>query len=532
MTDQTVLATRADRRLVASEATRVTFFEDRAEVQRKAACEVPAGVSWVAIAGVTVALDDPSLVASVQGDRARVTAARVVRRVREESGATEAEVAAMEADMRVARVRAFEADRALDRSRSALERARALEATWIDAVKQVPSGGDDLGAMAGRWRASWDSFDKGVSRLLDEVSTRARALDAARLDLGRAEARHAHGRQVHPRHEAVVEVQVEAREACTVEVVLVYRTPCALWRPEHLFRLVARPEGGHDLVVRTWATAWQSTGEAWHKVACRFSTARPAQSAAAPLVTDDVLVLRRKSDHERRTVTVEAREQAVAVAGLQRGVRAVEEMPGVEDGGEALWFEASRPATIPSDGAPARVEVSSVTVPCEVDRVAFPERTVAVHVRATATLTGESALLAGPVVVARGSEVVGRGRTGYIGRGEPFEAGFGVDDGLRVRRHVDERRETTAVLGTQKVTRTVRLYVSNLSGEARRVTVTERVPVSEVKDVEVALTQLGGARHDAKDGFLKWELDVAPRGTHELSFVYRIEAASKVALPF
>jgi hypothetical protein len=31
---------------------------------------------------------------------------------------------------------------------------------------------------------------------------------------------------------------------------------------------------------------------------------------------------------------------------------------------------------------------------------------------------------------------------------------------------------------------------------------------------------------------LKWELDVAPRGTHELSFVYRIEAASKVALPF
>ncbi len=47
---------------------RVTFFEDRAEVVRRATCAVPGGVSWVAVAGVTPALDDPSLVAGVVGD--------------------------------------------------------------------------------------------------------------------------------------------------------------------------------------------------------------------------------------------------------------------------------------------------------------------------------------------------------------------------------------------------------------------------------------------------------------------------------
>ncbi len=529
MTD---LTRRPERLAVPSEATRVTFFEDRAEVQRKARCEVPAGVSWVAVSGVTVTLDDPSLVASITGDRARVIAARVVRRVRSEPAADETERASLKADLLAARKRAFEAERAVDRARAALERARALEAAWIDAVKRVPRGDGDPASTVGRWRSSWDRLDVSVRARLDEVAARQRALDDARLDLARAEARSTQGSLVHQRYEAVVEAQVEAREAHEATLELVYRTPCALWRPEHLCRLTKRDDGAHDLSVRTWATAWQATGEAWEGVVCRFSTARPAQSASAPVVTDDVLVLRKKTDHERRVVTVEAREQSVAVAGLQRGVRAVEEMPGVEDGGEPLWFEASRPANIPSDGAPVRVEVASATVPCEVDRVAFPERTMAVHVRATATLAGAHPLLAGPVVVARGSEVVGRGRVGFVGRGEPFEAGFGVDDGLRVRRHVDEKRETSSVIGTQKVTRTVRLYVSNLSGDARRVTITERVPVSEVKDVEVAVTQLGGARHDAKDGFLRWDLDVSPRGTHELSFVYRIEASSKVSLPF
>ncbi|MDP3220254.1 MAG: DUF4140 domain-containing protein, partial [Deltaproteobacteria bacterium] len=66
---------------VSSEAVRVTLFEDRAEVVRRATCAVPAGVSWVAVAGVTPALDDPSLVAGVVGDGARVIATRVVRAI-------------------------------------------------------------------------------------------------------------------------------------------------------------------------------------------------------------------------------------------------------------------------------------------------------------------------------------------------------------------------------------------------------------------------------------------------------------------
>lgn len=515
---------------VVSKATHVTFFEDRAEVQRVARVDVPAGISWVRITGVTVVLDDTTLVVSAVGNRARVLGAHAVRRVRQVPAASAAELDAFERDHRAAERHCTEAEAAFQRADASWQRVCALQGAWIEAVQRVPAGGSEPSATMMRWREAWDAIDRSATVALDRRHEAGLVLDEAREDLARATLRLTEGRRMHPRHEAVVDVQVEAYEAHLCELVMVYRTPCALWRPEHFCRLVERYDGSYELTVRTAATVWQATGEDWSSVQCRFSTARPAQAATVPLLSDDVLYARRKGEFERRTVTVEAREQTVVLAGVG-GARRVDEMPGVDDGGEPQWFSAPSPATVPSDGGPVRVELFEARMLCEVDRVAFPERAEAVHLRATATLTAPAPLLAGPVVLSRGTELVGRGRVGYIGRGEPFELGFGIDDGLRVRRRVDEYREVTAVMGTQKVTRTVKVYVSNLGGDARRLTVVERVPVSELKEVEVVVVSAGGARHDVRDGFLRWSVLIAPRGTHEIAFTYRIEAPAKVALP-
>jgi hypothetical protein len=302
-------------------------------------------------------------------------------------------------------------------------------------------------------------------------------------------------------------------------------------------------------VWKTHATVWQRTGEEWRDVHCRFSTARPTSAASPPLLGDDVLFLQRKQ--EKATI-VEAREQTIAAAGLDRGARAVQEMPGVEDGGEPLSFEAPRPVTIPSDGQPFRVELSERRMPCTVDLVAHPERGEAAHVRATATLTGGGPILAGPLRLARGNSIaepsgarrdasgealpsrmrevfVGRGKIAFIAEGEPFEVGFGVDDGLRVKRRVDEERDTTPVIGTQKWKRTLKLYLSNLGGEARRLNVVERIPVSEIADVEIDVLDPGGAQID-KDGFARFDVELAANATRELTLVYKVEAAAKVRL--
>ncbi|KYG07838.1 hypothetical protein BE21_27055 [Sorangium cellulosum] len=141
-------------------------------------------------------------------------------------------------------------------------------------------------------------------------------------------------------------------------------------------------------------------------------------------------------------------------------------------------------------------------------------------------------LLAGPVKVARGGSLIGRARLDFVGAGEPFELGFGVDDAVRVRRTVDEEQDTSAITGSRKIRRRVKLSLSNLSSDVKRVLVTERIPVSEVADVEIALGEAPGWALDAEDGFLRGRVELPPKGLKTMSFSYELRAAASVVLPF
>jgi uncharacterized protein (TIGR02231 family) len=530
---QAGLAEGEDLKAVPSRAGQVTLFEDRAEVVRTATATAPAGTSWIAVGGVSPFVDERSVQARVVGSGARVLSARVLWRAHREAALGREAIDALRDEARRARKGVEASGRAIERAGRAEARASDLLAKWAAAVAVVPKGAakpDVLNA----WRSALEALERDLAAASVDAAEARREKMHATDELERANERLHEGSRENPRFEAVVEVQIEGQateaEARSIEVEIKYRVPCALWRPEHLTRLVQTPEGGDAVEIVTWATAWQRTGEDWSSVRARFSTARPAQSATPPVIADDVLLARKKTDQERRQVRVEARDQAIVLAGLERGARALDEMPGVEDGGEPLTLEPSHRVSLASNGRPLRVEVSRRTLPAKIDRVLFPEIATAAHLRATLTLSTGGPLLAGPVRVARGKSLVGRSKVGYVGSGEPFELGFGADDGVRVRRAQDEERDT-AILGAQRLRRTVRVYLSNLSGESRRAVVTERIPVSEIDDVEIAIIDATGWQID-QDGFARMEVSLGARATQTLKLVYEIKASSKVLMPF
>ncbi len=517
----------------ASRALRVTLFEDRAEVTRSAEVDVGVGASWVAVGGVSPFVDERSVQIKAAGDGVRVLSARVRFHTHLEAALGREAIAALEVEERAAQRRVSEVSDAQARADLALTRALTLAASWDKLVAESPRGASAEAAI-GSIREAIAAVDRSAAEALADAAAGREAALTARDDHRRAHDRLVAGRVEQPRHEARIEVQLSSAEARAVPIELTYRVPCALWRPEHLVRLAAAaPASGSTapLEIVTFATAWQRTGEVWDEVDVHFSTARPARDATPPTITDDVLIQRRKSDQERRRIEVDLREQAVMVAGLDRGVNAVDEMPGVDDGGEPLLLSPSEKVSIASDGRPLRIEVGRLTVEATIDRVLFPELARVAHLRATATLTRGGPLLAGPVRIARGQSLVGRARLDFVGKGEPFEVGLGTDDGVRVRRSQTDQRETTPVTGTQKIKRAVKVFLSNLSGEARRVLVTERLPVSEIDDVEITLTTAGGFRNEGKDGFLQREVDLPANATKTLEIAYELRASSKVVLP-
>jgi uncharacterized protein (TIGR02231 family) len=505
-------------------ARKVTLFEDRAEVVRTSTVTLGAGNQRVRISGVTLLVDDRSLqVRLADTAAAEVLAAKIVRR---RVPALDDDARELDAAVTDARAAQRAAAQAVGRINATLARSRALLDTWLEGVTRVPTmspearkhwalAGERLleggaAAAAQTAQAGWEA-----SQSREEVTLAQKRLDAARY--------------VSSEYVAEVEVQLDVAQPIELELEITYRTPAALWRPEHLLRL-AKTDEGHVLEWTTMATSWQITGEDWAGVEALYSTARPASAANAPRLRDDVLRTRRKSDEERKQVQVESRDMSVETARAHGGGAA--EMMGVDDGGTPVLLEAPAPVDLPSTGEPHRVRVGEQRLPVTVRRVLYPELGAVAHYAARGVLSGGQCMLAGPAHIARGGSFVGRTRVDFIAAGESFELGFGPDDGVRVRRRLKNERERTPVLGTQTVSRRVFVFVSNLSDDARELHVVERVPVSEIDAVKVRVTHAEGWDWEERDGFLSRELRLEAHETAELELAWEIRAGSDVVLPF
>ncbi len=510
---------------IESRADEVTFFEDRAQVRRLAELDLEAGQQDISVEGITLLVDDTTLVARIRPvdgeSAARVLTSSVRRRMRTVPVASEDEIETLREEHEEARIALEEAQAALGRSDNERERLIGLEQSLLRAMYPVPTGehvsGDDWRAAFDRLTGELDVVDERYAEAVESVADCRRAESRARLLLEQAQ-------KEQPEVEATAEVQVEVGEAGTYVVELEYYTPCALWRPSHIARLNGDRT---SIAFQMIGTVWQQTGEVWNNVKCRFSTARPTQAAEAPLLQEDVLRARPKTDEERRVVQVEARDVDIASTGSERGGQA-DEMPGVDDGGEPLTLEASERVAIPSTGEPFRVEVSEYEAACETGLVAYPERSSVPFLRARGVWNHDVPVLAGPVVVMRGNEYAGRSRIDFVPPGERFEIGFGVDAGISLHRSLDDEHKTTAVTGKNILHRTIKVFVSNLSDEKRYLNVLERVPVSELE--EVTVKNIEADVPPDEDGFVEFALELSPREvrTHEIR--YRVEYGSKVRL--
>lgn len=501
----------------------VRFFEDRAEVTRQAQVRLTEERQWVRVSGVTPLVDDRSVQSGAKG--ARVLAARVHRRMIRARELARAEIEKVEAEAARLESRLETLRQVVSRHEKRLRYQGELFESWTAGIARIPRFSAE--APLESWTTAYNDL---MAAEKDELAHWIQVqLEIGKLEAEQVELQHRRdslGAQP-PRLEAGIEVLLEGAPGADIEVTVTYRTAAALWRPEHLARLdfdAARNTG--KVTLQTFATVWQRTGEDWDQVEASFSTARPAQAGSPPLLSDDVLTKRKKTPEEKKKVVVEMREQTIAVARAPQAF----DMPGVDDGGEPLEFSARDKVRLPGTGRPLRVEIAKVELEAEVSRVLMAERAPVAHLRARCVNRGKVPLLAGPVQVARGPSLVGRSRLDFVGQGENFELGFGPEDGVRCRRSLEEKRESTMLTGSQTVTREVTLYLSNLGDQAKSLEIIERVPVSEIEGLEVRQAEPREWAAD-KDGMMKRLMTLEPHGTKELKYRYEIRARSNVELP-
>lgn len=513
--------------------TQVTLLEDRAYVVREDSVELPAGCSTLRLPDVTPILADKTVTGRILDSKspARVLDVQVVRVHRLPSEADPASWKEIQATLDRCQHEStrLKADRTvLD---GELASVRKLTSQLLEEMAQDVTWGR---ADAPEWERRLRSQEEWEVKLQDQRLE----LDAALAELTTTAQEQAaelrRRRELKPQLCADLQLDLEASEACTVSLRVEYCVAGAAWRPYHGATLNPLED---RLELRCDGCVWQNTGEDWTDVQLHFSTRRPSLGTSPPVLTPEFLTAQKKSAE----TVVASRDEVLQDAGLDdvlelslrsmahREVSA--ELPGLDDGGEALLLQAPERCSVPSDGRPVRVALFSLDSEARVERVLMPELSTAVVLKSTQTNTGQRPLLAGPVDLVRECGRVGRTQVLFVASGESFALSWGPDPMLRAHRKTEKGKEDTQFMsGWVKVDHTVEVQLSNLGMEPRSLEVVERIPVSEVKQVEISLdakATTDGVSADA-NGFVKWKVELGPRERRTLRLVYQLKRRKEV----
>lgn len=491
---------------------KVVVMEDRAQVERRGTVAL-SGVTRLVIEGLPMVAVDRSLKLEVKGGT--LIDAKFERRWKEQpQGGLPADASALRTRVKTLELKKQAQGDAVSRLEARAEVYEAARADLLRAISQLAGfGSTDLA----QWKSQLTALSEKEAALDEDRRLARQAL--AFTELRHVEARGALGAAEEPvrQMECVLALTIEGSGEAQVRAS--YLVPCAVWRPAYRATLA-----DEHVRVEAEAVVWQRTGEEWKEVELLFSTARPTLGTAPPSLMEDRLYSRPRQDIEKRVVDVSIREEVIQAAGETTGAA---EMPGLDDGGETRMLQAAGATTIRSDGQPHRVALFTFQAKAVVERVCPAELSSLVFVMSRFSNSSGQVLLAGPVDLIRDSGLVGRAQLKFAAPGETVKLSFGNEDGLQVIRDMEEKIEEARLTGRRTTTKKVQLHVSNTRTQPVRLIIEERVPVSEVKEVEVNV--LTKESKVSKDGIARIEVELGANATKTAQFSWELSAAAKVS---
>jgi len=486
---------------------RVTFYEDRAEVERRGQVTLAGGRAHLRVEGLTPLLVNDSVRIEVPPGVV-VRSQSVVREFLPQRGDPE-QVGKLVVQSTIS---CFGQHQQVADGTTSCEQLQNVFQDWLSSRRQC-----SLEQLA-EWSLCLpplveEQLDAQVRLHLAEEER-----DRASADLAARETDLKNCQEQKLEIQSCVEFELEGSLEGPLEVSIRYWTACALWRPEYLADL-----RDDKLSLQLYAVLWQNTGESWHDVECRVATGRPSPWADPPATTVSKVGLRHKDPEERKPVVVHEVEDH-----QPQGDRVQVLAYALEDNGKALTMDGRRRVSLASSSRPTRVALGATRLDCSQSGWAYPELSQGVHRRVEAEHDGFGRnwpLLAGPVRYLGG----GLTRLGYCAPGQRFSLSLGLEEGLTVERQHQVNSDVVPITGTQRATAKVQVQVHNLTEESCQIRVRERVPVAEIQEIKISLLSAPeGHEFNAKTGFVDCLLDLEPFQSVPLEFVYRIYATPQV----
>lgn len=530
---------------LSSSIRKVTVYSDRALVAREATAKIttaPAVFAWKHLPGW---VDDGSV--RVSTSAGRILDVRVARSYL--ARATEQSVRKAEAEARELAERMA----ALDDEVKVLE----AQAKQIEDIKVFSMEKLNKDVVVGNVGVpTYGSVVEFIGKTLRETAKGRRAVQAEREKLApeieASKRRLDDLRGLTQLEETTVFVTLQGTTPADGTLVLNYMLPGATWEPMHELRVAENDPTSVE--VTSFAVVTQASGEDWDHAELAFST----QSSTAPVRIPELEALTLGDTRaatqsiERQSASFSRAEAAfkgqnrlwnkrLEATGVSSGTKfeeiyqtnfdylqvvqskTVQIFQSLQQRGTTAQFKAMSTTNVRADGRSVRVPIGRAHLKGKQAVVAAPEQSL--NAAQTLEMLNESGqpLLPGNVALYQAGAFLGMTNVDFVADGEQFAVFLSVADQLKLSRALDKKHSALVHKQRTQMQLAFIVTVENLSVKAMSLTLADRIPVSEDKDIVISGVKITpDAKPDSK-GILRFPLTLQPKEKRKFEIQYQIE---------
>ena len=326
-------------------------------------------------------------------------------------------------------------------------------------------------------------------------------------------------------------VKISSERSATHTVEFSYIVNNAGWEPLYDVRS-EDVTGPVELTYR--GNVYQYTGILWDNVQLTLSTGNPSISGTKPTYSKWFLSNRSYSTKGgkrpgRKAYATPAYESAFDGAMKEEGTSA--DFTTVTEAGVSTEFKIDLPYTIPSDGNRMSVEIQKYSLPVQYEYKTIPRLDPDAFLISRVSGWDQYYLLSGQANIYYQGTFVG---TSYIDAQttqDTLTISLGRDDGIVVNRErVRDVGGTTFIGANRKTEVAMRVSIKNTKNSTIAIELEEQIPVSNTKEIEVALSKHGDAQYNLETGTLKWKLILGPGESRIMEYTYTVKSPKTMIL--
>lgn len=384
----------------------------------------------------------------------------------------------------------------------------------------------DLKAMADFYRMRLQE----TALLRVKQDNRIKALN---IRLGRLRGQIQEQKDLYTRHTSEIVVHVSADAACTADLDAQYITGNAGWTP--LYDLRAR-DTKSPVELSYKANVYQRTGEDWKDVQLTLSTSNPTLGGLKPELSPWYLSIYKPmpveayGSYEMKDAKAEAAVPvAESVAGKVSGVE-IDDSETVANYVHTVQtalhaeFVIGLPYSVVSSTKPTLVDIRQHSLPADYLYSVAPKLDADAFLMARITGWEGYDLLPGEASVFFEGTFVGRTAIDPNVVNDTLSLSLGRDKRIVVKREQNKDVTSVAMIGSRRRnTYGYTISVRNAKADAIRIVVEDQVPVSQDTQIEVSLSNVGGAHREEATGKLTWELLMKPGEAKKIVYGYEVK---------